>query len=77
MHDYVLIYRRTDGAQMREHAFRAVSFDNALEVAKGLVEGDWAELHEDGVPICRMQLADSGGLWRISSLGTREGNEKR
>lgn len=66
MRYYTLIYRDPDGAGNIEHAFEAVSLDGALEVAKRLVAGDWAELREDGIAVCRMQLVDSSGLWRIA-----------
>ncbi|MCR2834971.1 hypothetical protein [Parerythrobacter lacustris] len=55
-----------------EHAFEAVSLDGALEVAKRLVVSEWAELHEDGVEVCRMQLVDSNGLWRIVGANRRK-----
>lgn len=65
MRHYKLIYRDPDGTGNLEHAFVAVSLDGALEVARRLVVGEWAELHEDGVEVCRMQLVDCSGLWRI------------
>ncbi len=65
MRHYKLIYRNPDGAGTLEHAFEALSLDNALEVAKRLAVGEWAELYQDNVAVCRMQLVDSSELWRI------------
>lgn len=52
-------------------AFRAISLESALEVAKRCAVGEWAELSEDGEPVCRMQLIDSSGVWRISGVKPR------
>lgn len=72
MRHYTLVYRDPDGTGNLEHGFEAVSLDGALEVAKRLVVGEWAELREDGVAVCRMQLVDSSGLWRIVGLSRSE-----
>ncbi|WP_435418251.1 hypothetical protein WAB17_01345 [Parerythrobacter aurantius] len=61
-----------DGPGDRESlSFRALSLESALEVAKKSAVGEWAELHEDGQPVCRMQLIDASGVWRVSRAGSR------
>ena len=32
----------------------------------------WAELHQDGVALGRMQLVDDGGVWRVSGINPRQ-----
>ena len=68
MQTYTLIYPAPGGKTRETYEFQALSLESALEVAKRSAVGEWAELHEDGMPVCRMQLVDSSGLWRVSGV---------
>lgn len=68
MRHYTLTYDATDIDGEQTINFVALSLDSALNVAKKSARGDWAELQEDGVPVCRMQLVDSSGVWRVSRI---------
>ncbi|UIP06423.1 hypothetical protein LY632_12100 [Erythrobacter sp. SDW2] len=68
MRQYTLTYDVAGSAEDKTMNFSALSLDCALEVAKKSASGEWAELQEDGVPVCRMQLLDSSGVWRVSGI---------
>lgn len=72
MRQYTLTYDAAGSAGDQSMTFSALSLDCALEVAKKSASGAWAELHEDGVPVCRMQLVDSSGVWRVSGIRPRD-----
>ena len=70
MQRYTLRYEGPESNRPETVEFRAVSLESALEMAKRHSVGTWAELLEEGVPVCRMQLLDSAGLWRISGVNS-------
>ena len=68
MQRYTLRYEEPDKDRAQTVEFRAVSLESALEMAKRYAVGEWAELLEEDVPVCRMQLLDSSGVWRVSGV---------
>lgn len=72
MQKYVLRFEGKDPADFQEVTFSAPSVQDALEVAKSYPIADWAELYQDGVALCRMQLMDDNGVWLVSRLDSRQ-----
>lgn len=71
MQEYVLRFEGADVTDPQEVRFRASSLQDALEVAKNYPTSEWAELYQDGVALCRMQLVDEGGAWRVTGFADR------
>ena len=72
MQKYVLRFEAKGSTDPQEVTFSAASVQEALEIAKTYAIGDWAELHQDGVVLSRMQLVDDGGVWRISGISPHQ-----
>ncbi len=72
MQKYVIRFEGRGRAGPQEVAFNALAVQDALEIAKTHAIGDWAELYQNGVPLCRMQLVDDGGVWRVSGITSRK-----
>ncbi|QFT76119.1 hypothetical protein [Erythrobacter sp. THAF29] len=54
-------------------SFNAHSTAGALDAAKRVAEGNWADLYQGNDLICRLQLAEENGLWRVISANTKSG----
>lgn len=54
-------------------SFKAHSTAGALEVAQRIAEGSWATLYRGNDELCRMQLIEEHGLWRV--IRTSPGEE--
>jgi hypothetical protein len=65
MHHYELRYEAPDPQQVKSLSFDAHTFAGALDIAKKQARGEWAELHEDGRPVCRLELVENTGVWLI------------
>ena len=72
MQEYVLRFEGADENGPQEVSFRAASLQDALEVAKTHQTSEWAELYQNGVALCRLQLVDEGGAWRVTGIDHRD-----
>lgn len=72
MQKYVLRFESRNPPEAQEVTFSAPSVQDALEVAKSYPITDWAELYQDGVALCRMQLMDDSGVWLVSRIEQRQ-----
>lgn len=71
MEQYVLRFEGANQNDPQEVCFNASSLQDALEVAKGYPTSEWAALYRNGVALCRMQLVDDGGVWRVIGMTDR------
>lgn len=72
MHRYELKYETPDPLETKSFSFEAYSFAGALDVAKQEACGEWAELYENGRPICRMELVENTGVWLVGGLKSED-----
>jgi len=65
---YALKYPQRDSGELQTVEFDADTPSAALRMAKELAENEWAELYEEGRPLCRIQTAGDSGVWRVASI---------
>ncbi len=50
---------------IEEIDFECLSIAGALDKAKAMVKAGHADLYEDGMPICSMELVAETGVWLV------------
>mgnify|MGYP006966894636 FL=1 len=63
MHSYKLRARDDHNSVIEEIDFECLSIAGALD--KAMVKADHADLYEDGMPICSMELVAATGVWLV------------
>ena len=62
---YELKYPANGRTALDTYSFYANTFGGALDVARRNAHGDWAELSEDGRPVCYLELVSDDGVWLV------------
>lgn len=73
MTNYSLRFLPEDKTSETTLSFHAQSTSGALETAKRVAEGNWAELYRGDDLLCRLQLVEENGVWHV--IPARSGKE--
>ena len=65
MHSYKLLACDDHDSVIEEIDFECLSIAGALDKAKAMVKAGHADLYEDGMPICSMELVAETGVWLV------------
>ncbi|XUU60877.1 hypothetical protein ACRAQ6_00970 [Erythrobacter sp. HA6-11] len=65
MTQYSLVFAADTKSGVEKLTFHERSVGGALEVAKERARGDWAELFEGDLLLCRIELVDETGVWLV------------
>ncbi|MDG5750317.1 hypothetical protein P8R33_04280 [Qipengyuania sp. XHP0211] len=65
MHTYKLRARDDRDSVIEEIDFECFSIAGALDKAKAMVRAGHADLFEDGMPVCSMELVAETGVWVV------------
>ncbi len=64
---YELRYESRDHGRPIELAFDEHSLAGALDVARARAQGVWAELWQEGRPLCELELVSGCGVWLVGA----------
>lgn len=68
MQRYDLRYAAKEPHRIDTLSFEARSLGGALDIARKSARGEWAELYEDGRPVCQLELVVGSGVWLVGGL---------
>ncbi|MDC0887133.1 hypothetical protein OAS19_05025 [Altererythrobacter sp.] len=66
MANYSLTFPEDEAGERKTIHFEALSLEAALRVAKTAGKGNRADLAEDDLPICTIDLVSDTGVWKIT-----------
>ncbi len=64
---YDLKYAPNSDGIVEMFSFEERSLSGALDMARKLARGDWAELYREGRPVCQMELVAESGVWLVGA----------
>lgn len=76
MHRYDLRYAVNGMTEIDTISFDALTLGGALDIARRSAQGHWAELYEDGRPVCELELIIDSGVWLVGGLRAEKVREK-
>lgn len=76
MPHYQLRYAAPDHNSVDSYSFEARTLGGALDIARKSARGDWAELCENGRPICFLELVSDNGVWLVGGPNCQSAIER-